>query len=428
MIRSFIYVAVVFFVSCATPRYGEDPSDYRNVTGDLLVRVTENPNDAEALRDLGIIYFQMGRYEEARSYLARATSLKPGDSRALFYYGTTLESVNEVDAALTVYLSYVDLPNSKYAELMEGRYRTLSRQIVQQQLKARVLGEQQLGDSEMSSGTVAVFPLDFRGGDSLYRPLGTGLAELITHDLQKVDELRLVERLRIDALLDELRFGQTTSVDPATAPRLGKLLTAGRLVGGAYNVSSDNILQVDMASVDAVRKEFPPSRREEDALENLFQFEKDLVFGIISDMGIVVSNAEREAIEDVPTSSLQAFLLYCIGLEKERERDYRAAETYFNRAVELDPGFSLAKEKGLAMRALVVGGGSLDDALASAYELDPPIAPDDTEILERRLGNLGRGIRIGFYPGRDNRKPIQEAAEGGAAVIDLPGPPPPPDR
>ena len=426
-LRLLIPVLCALIVSCATYKYGEDPADYRVAMGDLLSRLMKNPDDPEALRDMGIIHFQTARYEEARTYLVRATALRPDDSRALFYYGTLLESLNEKNAALTVYLSYLDLPGSRYAELMEGRYLTLSREIVLEQLKTRILAEQQLGDTEMSRTTVAVFPLEFTGGDSLYRSLGIGLAELITLDLEKVDDLKVVERLRIDALLEELRFGQSAMVDPATAPRLGRLLTAGRVVGGAYGVA-DDVVRVDVTSVDAVRKEAAPSRRSEDVLENLFLFEKDLVFAILKDMGIVLTETERKAIESVPTRNLQAFLLYCIGLEKEREKDFRSAEVYFNRATEIDPGFGLAGDKAKSMRALAVGGGSIDDALASAYQIDPPILPDDREILDDRLGNLGQSIRLGFYPGRDNRKPFQEAAEGGAAVIDLPGPPPPPDR
>jgi tetratricopeptide (TPR) repeat protein len=414
-------------LSCATPRYGEDPSDYRIVIGELVSRLMQNPEDAEALRDMGIIHFQTGRYEEARTYLIKATTLRPDDSRALFYYGALLESLNEKNAALNVYLSYLDLPDSRYAELMQGRYLTLTREVVLEQLQKRIVSEQELGDSEMSRNTVAVFPLEFAGGDSLYRSVGFGLAELMTLDLEKVDELQLVERLRIDALLEELRFGQSTRVDPATAPRIGRLLTAGRVVGGVYGVTED-VVRVDVTSVDALSRGSAPSRRAEDVLENLFLFEKELVLGILEDMGIVLTAAERAAIESVPTKNLQAFLVYCLGLEKEREKDFGGAEVYFNRATEIDPGFTLAGEKAKSMRALVAGGGSLNGALTSAYRMDPPILPDDREVMDSRLGNLGRSIRLGFYPGRDNRKPFQEAAEGGAAVIDLPGPPPPPDR
>src|SRR5207244_643443 len=69
-------------------------------------------------------------------------------------------------------------------------------------------------------------------GDSGVQPLSRGLAELIATDLAYIRTLRLLERLQIGMLLDELKLGRSDRVDPATAARVGRLLRAERLVQG----------------------------------------------------------------------------------------------------------------------------------------------------------------------------------------------------
>src|SRR3989454_83938 len=91
--------------------------------------------------------------------------------------------------------------------------------------------EAELAQQPPQSATVAVLPV-LVSGDSTYQPLSRGLAELITTDLAYIRTLRLLERLQIGVLLDELKLGASDRADPATAARVGKLLRAERMVQG----------------------------------------------------------------------------------------------------------------------------------------------------------------------------------------------------
>jgi tetratricopeptide (TPR) repeat protein len=419
-----------FLASCASVPVVQEGSieDYSRRIAVLSAGIVDNPRDTEALRELGVIYFQTQRYADAKEYLKKAYDLNGKDGETLFYYGMTLESLDEVQAALGVYLNYTDLSAlSSYKRVLEGRYRALTRQIIESQLRDRLAEEQQLGDKDMSEATIAVFPLEYQGKDQKYRAIGLGVSELILTDLGKVQKLKAVERLRIDALISELQFSQSDRVDRSTAPRLGKLLTAGRLVSGAYNVSGNNTLRIDISLLNAVRKKYPDPASKSDDLDNLFKLEKDLVFALLKDMGITLSRAEREDIQRVPTKNLQAFILYCLGLEKEVLRDFTAATVFFNQAVELDPQFDQAKSKAEASGALSVAS-TRTNALTAAHGIRPPIGKDDLSLINNRLQNLGNTLGAPFFPGQEHRESVEEAARAGAAVRDLPKPPPPPQR
>ena len=412
---------------------GENIDDYGATVKKLQTKLLENPNDADALRDLGVIYFQTSQFDKAADYLKRSSSANQGDSKTLFYYGMSLEYQGNKEAALAVYLNYAGASSlSPYRKLMEGRYQQLTRDIIQKQLQSLIAREDSLTDKKMASKTVAVFPIVYLGTDERFAALGTGLSELMISDLGQVRNLMLVERIRIEALLQELNFGASKFVDPATAPRVGRLLGSGRMVAGTFNVSGNNLLRVDVASYDVPARKFPEPTSQSDALDNLFRMEKDLVFGVIKQMGITLTPTERAKIQLFPTKNLQAFLAYSIGLEREDVGDFRSAATYFKEATSLDPGFAQAKAKGDEADALSSAGGPREGALAVAQRIDPPIGPDAAfaprDLLQSRFKNLGDNINSGLVPGAENRKAPEQAASAGAAVGDLPKPPRPPTR
>jgi tetratricopeptide (TPR) repeat protein len=428
-IRVLAILLCMFCFSCVTIKYGEDVADYSDDIAELQKKLLVNPKDANALRDLGVIYFQTRQYPRARDYLQRASQTEKEDAKTLFYLGMTLEFQGDREEALSKYIRYSDFSVlSPYRKLMEGRYRGLTLQIIREQFQELVVREDQIGDQPLSPTTVAVFPLTYQSGDAKFSSLGLGLSEMMIVDLGQVKRLRLVERIRIEALLAELRFGATRAVDPATAPRLGRFLSAGRIVGGSFSISPENALRLDVAFMDVANRKFPEPTTQSDALENLFKVEKDLVFGVIKQMGIPLTRAEREKIETVPTRNLQAFILYSIGLEKEGLGDFTAASVYFKQAVALDPNFGLAKNKADASESLSLAGGGKEQALAAAMQVEPGRESRRRKepLNITRLNNLGTSIGSGFVPGQDDREPAEEAARSGAAVGRLPDPPKPP--
>ena len=82
--------------------------------------------------------------------------------------------------------------------------------------------------------TVAVLYFDYTGKDEQMGVLRKGLAQMLISDLAAVDAVRIVERDRLQQLLDEQKLGQSGKIDPATAARVGKLLGARYMVMGGY--------------------------------------------------------------------------------------------------------------------------------------------------------------------------------------------------
>src|SRR5262249_62134906 len=86
--------------------------------------------------------------------------------------------------------------------------------------------------------------------DTLLTPLGYGLAELLSTDLAVSNRLVVVDRLKIDAILRELKLVDEGVTDPRGAPRPGRLIGARRLLIGSVSEASVGTLRVQARIVD----------------------------------------------------------------------------------------------------------------------------------------------------------------------------------
>jgi TolB-like protein len=198
-------------------------------------------------------------------------------------------------------------------------------------------------------------PLRFNGADSSLRPLGRGLAELLTTDLSRSSKLTVLERARIQAVVDELALQRSGQTDAATNVRAGRLLRAGRLVQGSILQLDGSQLRVDAAVVDVPTTEVRGVAQGSDQIEQLFALEKRIALDLFDQLGVPLTVAERNAIEQRPTRSLAAFLAYSRGLTAEDEGRYDDASRFYRDALRLDPGFDAALQKNRDARVLVTG-------------------------------------------------------------------------
>ena len=99
----------------------------------------------------------------------------------------------------------------------------------------------------------------------------------------------------------------------------------------------------------------PVGANDQRALDELFTLEKNIVLRLFDDMGVTLTTAERNAIEQRPTRSLAAFLAYSRGLELEDRGRFEEAARLFDNAVRLDPGFGSARQRSQSVKSAASG-------------------------------------------------------------------------
>jgi tetratricopeptide (TPR) repeat protein len=350
-LRSLVAVgSAAFAVGCAS-------SGQLNADGvSRLERArASRPNDPAVARSLGIAYYKARRYDEARKQLDQAVRLDPRDGSATLYLGLTAEQQHDIAGAKYAYQSYVRYGRtSKVRKQLEARLAALTRQELQVAAKAAVAQEQQLATKTASAKTVAVMPLRFTGADSTLLPLERGMAELITIDLSRSHELTVVERAKLQALLDEIALQQSGRTDSTTNVRAGKIIQAGRIVNGQM-VQTAKRLRVDAAIVNTQTSGLAGGAANENTLDELFTIEKAIVLQLFDSLGVTLTTAERNAIEQRPTRSMQAFLAYSRGLRLEDQGKYDEASRNYREALRIDPSFGGAMQKSAETQAAAQG-------------------------------------------------------------------------
>lgn len=409
--RCFLLAGLLLLCACApqyVPGVGPTPEDIRS----LEAQLRDRPTHRDVRTILGAAYLENGQPEAALEVLEPITGSGP-ELLALLTRGGALEDLGRFDEARETYDRLLRLAGTGNPELRhaaEARVALVRRRQLEADVRRSLAREAELAERPSEMGTVAVFPFIFDGGDPRYQPLGRALAEMVVTDLGAIDRIRVLERLRVQLLLDELiladlRRVDPRRVDPATAARSGRILGAAQVIQGRIEGDADGVSVVATlvpTRVDAVLA----SVEDRDGLPAFFDLQERLVLTLLEEMRIQPTPAERERIQQRPTESLEAILLFGRGLEAGDRGDFAAAAHYLRQAREADPAFAavgeLADEAEVLASQAAIAPRSVPGLILARIP-SPPEVPLSVERLRTLLADID-----GLVPGPEVRDPGPE--------------------
>jgi TolB-like protein len=352
----------------------------------------QRPQDTYTLTRLGVAYFKAGRYPEARPVLDSAVAHDPGNGVAAIYLGMTAEQTGDFTSAKTAYQSYIALAhNSDLRSTAQQRLTLVGRRELEYQARQALANEAVLSTMPPESNTVAVMPFRYGGTNADIQPLSRGLAQLLVTDLAKSRRLRVLERERMQAILDEMKLGDSGRADPATAARSGHLLRAARVVQGTMADLPGNQLRVNAVVVDVATAGAGSSASGADQLNRFFDLEKQIAFSIFNALGVQLAPAEQDAVNQRPTQNMQAFLAYSRGLMAQDSGNFAAAQADFNDAVNLDPSFRAAGQSAAGASELSAASQQTvtvtEQVVSNTEQLPPPPPPPGPDVTQTALQN-----------------------------------------
>lgn len=236
-----------------------------------------------------------------------------------------------------------------------------------------IANERSLTGAALSEHTVGVVPFLVPSADTALTPLSYGLSDLLMTDLSRSRQLTVVDRLQLDALLRELDLARAGRVDSATAPRVGRLAGAGRLIVGSLAAAAEGNLLVDTRIADVPRSTVGAGVTATAPLDRILDAEKSLAFRLFDAMGVTLTPAEHAAVEQRPTKDIAAFLAYGRGVHNEVLARYEDAAQDYQAALAIDPTFALARQRLRAVQlysaARRAGGSNAQSASSAADAL-----------------------------------------------------------
>jgi Curli production assembly/transport component CsgG len=316
----------------------------------LQTQARQQPNNALVRFRLAAALLGAGRTDTALVVARSGQLLAPGDVLGPLLVGACQEKNGRPDLAFATYSEFAaQHPKARGIAAVRAKAVLALRVQAEQTARLALARESTLTALPPEPSTLAVLPLTI-AGDSSFQPLSRGLAELLTSDLALVRTLRLLERVQIGVLLDELKLGQSQRADAATAARVGRLLRAERMVQGVAAIARDGPVRLSAAVVrgDGTARS---GAQANGGFRHLLDLEKQLVFSLAAQLGIQLTEAERQRILRQGPKSLAAFLAYSEGLDALDRGDYRAAGAAFGAAAHADPSFQAAQQQQQAAQA-----------------------------------------------------------------------------
>jgi len=142
---------------------------------------------------------------------------------------------------------------------------------------------------------IAVLYFDNTGKNAELEPLRKGLADMLITDLSQLGGVSIVEREKLEALLQELKLQQSVSFDAATAQKLGKLLGAEFILAGSFFDLMGQFI-VDTRLIRVETGENVVARGVRGKKEDFMALENELAMRLAEGLEVPLTPADRQQI------------------------------------------------------------------------------------------------------------------------------------
>ncbi len=229
--------------------------------------------------------------------------------------------------------------------------------------------------------TVVVLYFDNHTALREYDVLQKGMADMLITDLGASDQLRIVEREKLEALTAELKLQQTKLFDPATAQKLGKLAGAGFAITGAFTGFEPDV-RIDVRLAEVGSGKVVVSAQVKGAKDRFFELEQELVAKFLGAL------AAKAPAPEGGKATLAHVLGYSQGLDTADKGEVKAASAQLAGVVRDAPDFQLAKTRYAALLKRLREAGQQREAALTGDEaalvagLDAEIAKNAGAVLK----------------------------------------------
>lgn len=370
--------------------------------------------EKEKLVQQGVDQYRQGDHEQAQKNLVQARDVFPENYAAPYYLGLIYLKKGQRSDAIAQWRQYVEMdPGSENALRIRKNLTVLLREEARESARMAMANEASLIRMPAEDNTVAISAFKNLGSENI-QPLGKGMAALLIHDISLVPGLSVVERVQMQALLEEMKLGTSGLVTAESSPKVGKLLKAKHVTSGSLADLEKENLQIASAVVDADQKAATSTQEAQGELKKFYDLEKDIACQVVEDLGKNCDDAPP-AFHNIHTKSLAALIFFAVGLDFLDQEKFDKARESFQKALDEDSSFELAQKALLdtpvpEMQYMDEKGGTIAKA-SGLGTTDQMIAMASTHGVSADTAGTAVATAGGLVP----------AAGGGVGVLPVVG-------
>jgi TolB-like protein len=201
--------------------------------------------------------------------------------------------------------------------------------------------------------------MDFRNSSvdqrKRFASLSAGFPSMMVNYLNGTTDLKVIERQRVQWLLDELKLQRKADVvDQSTAVRAGKLLGATAVLFGNYIVFEDQ-MRVSARLVKVETGEILLARKVKGEPDEFFDLVKELSRDVTRAINV---NMEEDTKTGSTTQLLDAQRAYSDGLTAMENGSWQLARKKFREALKHDPNYKLARQRLESLKTMLAASES----------------------------------------------------------------------
>jgi curli biogenesis system outer membrane secretion channel CsgG len=179
-----------------------------------------------------------------------------------------------------------------------------------------------------------------------YAPLSKGMAEMLITELAQNSGVRVVERDRLQTVLEEQNLQASDRVDKETAVKLGKTLGARHLLMGSFVIDPRQNVRIDLRAVNTETSAIDYVQSISGKADRLLELVMEL--GTKVNAGLKLPALRTSSITAPAAKSgnqFKALMAMSRALEAEDAKNPKEAAALYRSAVALNPDFVQAKTR-----------------------------------------------------------------------------------
>ncbi len=179
-----------------------------------------------------------------------------------------------------------------------------------------------------------------------FAPLSKGMADMLISELAQNGSVRVVERDRLQSLLEEQNLQNSDRVDKETAVRLGKILGAKHILMGGFVIDQARNMRIDVRAVSTETSAI--------IYTETLTGKSDKLLDLVIQLGAKINTglklpAMKTASSTIPAAKspnqFKALMAMSQALEAEDSKNPAEAAKLYKSAVAMNPDFDRAKSR-----------------------------------------------------------------------------------